>query len=73
MSPPASKPVKWIALIVGIYGGGGGGWTQRYMANKAIEEEVHAYKAKIKPVWDAENAAKAANCENEYELFGQHL
>ena len=37
----------------------------RYNANKASEDAIRAYEAKMKPIWDAEKAAKAAKENRE--------
>ena len=37
----------------------------RYDTYKAAADEESAYKARMKPVWDAENAAKAAKVNRE--------
>jgi len=57
---PLIKFSRWTALIAGIYWG-----SKRFAANKAAEDEVRAYNAKMQPIWDAEKkaAAEAANRE----------
>ncbi len=55
---------RWGALIAGIWWGG-----KRYAVLKAQEDELRAYNAKMKPVWDAENAAKAAAANREQLLY----
>ena len=40
-------------------------WFFRYNANKAAEDAIRDYEAKMKPIWDAEKAAKAAKENRE--------
>lgn len=40
-------------------------WFYRYNANKATEDEIRAYNARMKPIWDAEKAQKAAKMNRE--------
>ncbi len=61
---PLIKTCRWTALIVGIYWG-----TKRYQANKATEDEIRAYNAKMQPIWDAEKAAKAAAANRENMIY----
>ena len=37
----------------------------QFNANKASEDAIRAYEAKMKPIWDAEKAAKAAKENRE--------
>ncbi len=41
----------------------------RYRVNHAREEEVRAYNARMKPVWDAEKAAEAARLNREQMIY----
>jgi F-type H+-transporting ATPase subunit e len=61
---PLIKAGRWTALIAGIYWG-----TKRYNANKATEDEIRAYNAKMQPVWDAEKAAAAAKANREQMIY----
>jgi len=61
---PLIKTCRWTALIAGIWWGG-----QRYVANKAIEDEHRAYVAKMQPIWDVENAAKKAKTDSANMLY----
>nr|ALS04816.1 ATP synthase E chain [Pseudodiaptomus poplesia] len=61
---PLIKTCRWTALIAGIYWG-----AHRYKVNKAAEDEVRAYNAKMQPIWDAEKAAKAAAANRETMIY----
>jgi len=61
---PLIKACRWTALIAGIYWG-----AKRYAINKATEDEVRAYNAKMQPIWDAEKAAKAAAANREQLIY----
>jgi len=41
----------------------------RYAINKAREDEVRAYNAKMKPIWDAEKAAEMVKSNREQLLY----
>jgi hypothetical protein len=41
----------------------------RYAVNKAREDEVRAYNAKMKPIWDAEKALQASKANREQLLY----
>merc|ERR1711982_90346 len=51
---PLIKTARWSLLIAGVVYG-----YKRYNVLKAREDEIAAYEAKMKPIWDAEKAAKA--------------
>ena len=38
---------------------------QRYKVNKAKEDEVRAYNARMKPIWDAQAAAEKAKANKK--------
>merc|ERR1712029_932846 len=57
---PLIKTARWGLLIAGIFYG-----MNRYNANKAAEDAIRDYEAKMKPIWDAEKAAKAAKENRE--------
>eukprot|EP00088_Acartia_fossae_P063038 TRINITY_DN7660_c0_g2_i1.p1 TRINITY_DN7660_c0_g2~~TRINITY_DN7660_c0_g2_i1.p1 ORF type:complete len:101 (+),score=39.70 TRINITY_DN7660_c0_g2_i1:43-303(+) len=61
---PLIKTCRWTALGLGIWWG-----TKRYAALKAEEDEIRAYNAKMKPIWDAEKAAKAAASNREQMIY----
>jgi len=61
---PLIKTCRWTALIAGVYWG-----AQRFKANQATEDEIRAYNAKMKPVWDAEKAAKANALNRENMIY----
>jgi len=61
---PLIKTCRWGALIAGIWWGG-----KRFAANKATEDEVRAYNAKMQPIWDAEKAAAAAKANRENMIY----
>ena len=42
---------------------------QKYNQLKIQEDEIRAYNAKMKPVWDAEKAEKAAKTNRENMLI----
>ena len=44
-------------------------WLFRYQINKAREDEIRAYNAKMKPIWDAEKAAELAKTNREQLLY----
>ena len=52
---PLIKTARWSLLLVGIWWG-----HKRYQINKTRENEIRDYNLKMKPVWDAEKAAKDA-------------
>ena len=37
----------------------------RYNKNKATEDEIRAYNARMKPIWDAQAAAEKAKANKE--------
>jgi len=67
---PALRPsalirtARWSLLLVGIWYG-----NKRYNQLKIQEDEIRAYNAKMKPVWDAEKAEKAAKLNRENMLI----
>jgi len=61
---PLIKTARWSLLLLGIYWG-----NKRWHINKAKEDEVRAYEAKMKPVWDAEKAAVKAKENREQLLY----
>ncbi|QQP54359.1 Uncharacterized protein FKW44_007170 [Caligus rogercresseyi] len=60
---PLVKLSRWSALTLGIYWG-----VKRYNANKATEDEIRAYNARMKPIWDLEKAQLQAK-NNRKELI----
>jgi len=57
------KTTRWSLLLVGIWYG-----HKRYNELKIQEDEIRAYNAKMKPIWDAEKAEKAAKANRENML-----
>lgn len=55
---PLIKTARWSLLIAGIVYG-----YKRYNVLKAREDEIAAYEAKMKPIWDAEKAAAKAKVD----------
>merc|ERR1712241_343767 len=55
---PLIKTARWGLLIAGIVYG-----YKRYNVLKAREDEIAAYEAKMKPIWDAEKAAAKAKVD----------
>jgi len=41
----------------------------RYQINKTKEDELRAYNAKMKPIWEAEKAAETAKANREQLLY----
>jgi len=60
---PLIKLSRWSLLLAGIYYG-----NKRYHALKVQEDEIRAYEAKMKPIWDAEKAATKAK-ENRLQMI----
>merc|ERR1712018_178686 len=66
---PALKPsalirtARWSLLLVGIWYG-----NRRYNQLLKQEDELRAYNAKMKPIWDAEKAEKLAKLNRENML-----
>merc|ERR1712121_428225 len=61
---PLIKTARWGLLIAGIVYG-----YKRYNVLKAQEDEIAAYEAKMKPIWDAEKAAEKAKLNREQMLI----
>ena len=61
---PLIKTARWSALIANIWWGG-----MSFTANKASEDEHHAYVAKMQPILDAEKAAAAAKANRENMIY----
>merc|ERR1712110_766561 len=57
---PLIKTARWGLLIAGIVYG-----YRRFYVLKAQEDEIAAYEAKMKPIWDAEKAAEKAKANRE--------
>merc|ERR1712098_613474 len=57
---PLIKTARWGLLIAGI----AYGW-RRFNVLKGQEDEIAAYEARMKPIWDAEKAAAAAKANRE--------
>jgi len=57
---PLIKLSRWSLLIGGIFWG-----MHRYNKNKAAEDEIRAYNARMKPIWDAQAAAEKAKANKE--------
>merc|ERR1711962_1999187 len=57
---PLIKTARWGLLIAGVVYG-----YKRFNVLKAREDEIAAYEAKMKPVWDAEKAAAKAKLNRE--------
>merc|ERR1712055_340106 len=55
---PLIKTARWSLLIAGVVYG-----YKRYNVLKAREDEIAAYEAKMKPIWDAEKAAAKAKSD----------
>merc|ERR1711992_112299 len=55
---PLIKTARWSLLIAGVVYG-----YKRYNVLKAREDEIAAYEAKMKPIWDAEKAAAKAKTD----------
>merc|ERR1711970_302880 len=60
---PLIKTARWGLLIAGVVYG-----YKRYNVLKAREDEIAAYEAKMKPIWDAEKAAEKAKANREQLL-----
>merc|ERR1711894_611303 len=54
------KTTRWSLLLVGIWYG-----HKRYNQLLAQEDEIRAYNARMKPIWDKEKAEKAAKLNRE--------
>merc|ERR1712241_1506353 len=52
---PLIKTARWGLLLAGVVYG-----YKRYNVLKAREDEIAAYEARMKPIWDAEKAAAKA-------------
>ena len=61
---PLIKLSRWTLLGAGILWG-----AHRYRVNKNKEDELRAYNARMKPVWDAEKAMKAAKENREQMIY----
>merc|ERR1712212_59959 len=61
---PLIKTARWGLLIAGIVYG-----YKRFNVLKAQEDEIAAYEAKMKPIWDAEKAAEKAKLNREQMLI----
>jgi len=61
---PLIKTARWSLLLLGIYWG-----NKRWNQLKAVEDERRAYEAKMKPIWDAEVAAKKAKDNREQMIY----
>jgi len=57
------KTTRWSLLLVGIWYG-----HRRYNQLLVQEDEIRAYNAKMKPIWDKEKADKAAKLNRENML-----
>jgi len=57
------RTARWSLLVVGIWYG-----ARRYNQLKIQEDEIRAYKARMKPIWDAEKAETAAKVNRENML-----
>merc|ERR1712001_353431 len=57
---PLIKLSRWSLLVGGIFWG-----MHRYKVNKAKEDEVRAYNARMKPIWDAQAAAEKAKANKK--------
>jgi len=57
------KTARWSLLLVGIWYG-----HKRYNQLKIQEDEIRAYNARMKPIWDKEKAEKAAKLNRENML-----
>merc|ERR1712141_833373 len=57
------RTTRWSLLLVGIWYG-----NRRYNQLLKQEDEIRAYNARMKPVWDAEKAEKAAKLNRENML-----
>merc|ERR1712241_462502 len=57
------KTTRWSLLLVGIWYG-----HKRYNQLLAQEDEIRAYNARMKPIWDKEKAEKAAKLNRENML-----
>jgi len=58
------KTARWSLLLLGVYYG-----RKRWYQLKEVEDERRAYEAKMKPIWDAEIAAKKAKENREGMLY----
>ena len=54
-----SNAKKWTALMLSPE------YLFRYNKNKAAEDEIRAYNARMKPIWDAQAAAEKAKANKE--------
>merc|ERR1712001_108508 len=54
------KTARWSLLIAGVVYG-----YKRYNVLKAREDEIAAYEARMKPIWDAEKAAAQSKAGRE--------
>jgi hypothetical protein len=61
---PLIKLSRWTLFVGGIFWG-----IHRYNVNKRNEDEIRAYNARMKPVWDAEKAMKAAKENREGMIY----
>merc|ERR1712241_444162 len=61
---PLIKTARWGLLLAGVVYG----W-KRYNVLKAREDEIAAYEARMKPIWEAEKAAAAAKANREQLLI----
>merc|ERR1712126_358632 len=61
---PLIKTARWGLLIAGI----AYGW-RRFNVLKGQEDEIAAYEARMKPIWDAEKAAAKAKTNREQLLI----
>uniref|UniRef100_A0A0K2TWE1 ATP synthase F(0) complex subunit e, mitochondrial n=1 Tax=Lepeophtheirus salmonis TaxID=72036 RepID=A0A0K2TWE1_LEPSM len=61
---PLVKLCRWTALSLGVYWG-----IKRYNVHKATEDEIRAYNARMKPVWDLEKAQMKAKSNREQLLI----
>merc|ERR1712154_82287 len=57
---PLIKLSRWSLLVGGIFWG-----VHRYKVNKAAEDEIRAYNARMKPIWDAQAVAEKAKANKE--------
>ena len=61
---PLIKLSRWSFLVAGIFWG-----VHRYNVNKNTEDEIRAYNARMKPVWDAEKAMEAAKSNRQEMIY----